>query len=168
MMRSPSLPLHCHLPNPQRAWGETHADTRPRRAEARERGADAPSLSRPAVIPPAHVVARAASESAVLEMAETISSNAAKEHDGGAYGDHGTRKEKTAKEMRRQGNGEKGCKIKGGLARSAQAFEAVGTFATYECGHHLSGLATRAQAPQSIEDLCYPAHRKPKILGKFP
>ena len=144
-MRRYVLPLSDRSPNLCRAFRHAHAGRRPRRAEARDRGAQAPSLSRPADSPPAHVVARAAHECG-KERNET----------------------EMAKEQGRTVIGAEGCKIKGGLARARQVLKRLDVFIVSVISQSTSGLANRMQALRSIGDLSYPATWIAKIVEEFP
>ena len=82
-------------------------EQRPRCAEAREVSAKALKLSRPAVGPPAHVVAHASARV------------------------RGSWNKAIALEVRNMECGEGGCKIKGRLARGAQAPENSSNFGSF-------------------------------------
>lgn len=158
-----SITLWHPSPNLHFAGAIAQVGMRPRRAAARDRGAQAPSFSRPAVGPPAHVVARAALESGSCGDVRV----AARLRTRGAHsGNYGTTK--IAKEQRGRVNGGEGCKIKGGLARVRQALERFGVFDAYARQRRNTGLATRAQALIRIEDLSYPAGKVAGILEELP
>ena len=143
-MRRAVGPQHTS-PNLALAVPIANLRTRPRRAEARERRRFRATLSRPAVVPPAHVVAHAARE-------DEFARNEAEK----------------IKEQRRNVIGAEGCKIKGGLARVRQGVEQASVFDRYAVSSGAPGLATRAQALIGTRVLSYPTGKTAQIAEELP
>jgi hypothetical protein len=109
--------------------------SRPHRAAARGEGAPAPWISRPAVGPPAHVVARAALEKQARREESEQSG-------GGGIG-----------------VGAEGCKIKGGISRKTQHMDLREVFAFFLQSSSFRWISRLFQLFEQRRVLRYPTSR---------